>query len=251
MGTRTTTATLVAALGLSAAVGLPCAASAASGDPAYGGTAAPDRGSAATPTTGATAPGSAAPGGLKAGSGALLGRRQRVTGTMAGVEQGGTVLLQRSDGSGWVTVARATAGRAGAFTATWRADRVGRFTLRAIPGDGTAARTASATPTALTTVYGAAIATHYGEGSYGSRTACGVTLTPRTVGVAHKTLPCGTMVEFYYRGRTVRAPVIDRGPYANNAAWDLTMAASRALSFSGLDYVGAMRVGRVTLRRAG
>lgn len=111
-------------------------------------------------------------------------------------------------------------------------------------------RAAAATPTIETTVYRASIATHFGPGFYGSRTACGTILTRQTVGVAHKTLPCGTVLEFYYRGRTVRAPVVDRGPYANNAAWDLTMPASRALGFSGKDYVGAMVVGRVTLRRA-
>jgi hypothetical protein len=47
----------------------------------------------------------------------------------------------------------------------------------------------------------------------------------------------------------VRAPVVDRGPYANNATWDLTIAASRALRFNGKDYVGAIRVGKVKLTR--
>ncbi len=37
----------------------------------------------------------------------------------------------------------------------------------------------------------------------------------KTVGVAHRWLPCGTMVLLVNirNGRTVRAPVIDRGPY--------------------------------------
>jgi hypothetical protein len=33
------------------------------------------------------------------------------------------------------------------------------------------------------------------------------------VGVAHRTLPCGTMVQFRWHGRLAVAPVIDRGPY--------------------------------------
>ena len=43
--------------------------------------------------------------------------------------------------------------------------------------------------------------------------------------------------------------MIDRGPYANGAAWDLTDAAARALRFDGLSYVGAMRIGRMSLAR--
>ncbi len=55
--------------------------------------------------------------------------------------------------------------------------------------------------------------TWYGPGFYGNRTACGQRYTREIIGVAHKTLPCGTMVEFRWNGITARAPVIDRGPY--------------------------------------
>ena len=83
-------------------------------------------------------------------------------------------------------------------------------------------------------------ASWYGPGLWGRSTACGATLRPTTIGVAHKTLPCGTMVRFVYEGRTVTAPVIDRGPYVKGRAWDLTAAASEALGFEG---VGVGRVG--------
>ena len=53
-------------------------------------------------------------------------------------------------------------------------------------------------------------------------TACGVLFTRTVVGVAHRTLPCGTLVAFTYRGRTVIAPVIDRGPYVVGRVWDLS-----------------------------
>jgi len=83
-------------------------------------------------------------------------------------------------------------------------------------------------------------ATWYGPGLYGRHTACGRLLTARTVGVAHRSLPCGTPVRFLYRGRSIVAPVIDRGPYTQGNAWDLTLAAAEALNF---DEVGADRVG--------
>jgi rare lipoprotein A (peptidoglycan hydrolase) len=83
-------------------------------------------------------------------------------------------------------------------------------------------------------------ATWYGPGLYGRHTACGQTLTARTIGVAHRRLPCGTPVKFLYRGRSIVAPVIDRGPYTRGNSWDLTLAAAEALNF---DEVGADRVG--------
>jgi rare lipoprotein A (peptidoglycan hydrolase) len=83
-------------------------------------------------------------------------------------------------------------------------------------------------------------ATWYGPGLFGRQTACGQVLTPGTIGVAHRSLPCGTTVKFSFRGRSVVAPVIDRGPYSEGNAWDLTLAAARALHF---DRVGAGRIG--------
>jgi rare lipoprotein A (peptidoglycan hydrolase) len=83
-------------------------------------------------------------------------------------------------------------------------------------------------------------ATWYGPGLYGRHTACGQLLTARTIGVAHRSLPCGTPVKFLYRGRSIVAPVIDRGPYTRGNSWDLTLATAEALNF---DEVGADRVG--------
>ena len=64
----------------------------------------------------------------------------------------------------------------------------------------------------------------YGPGFYGKRTACGLALTTTLVGVAHRTLPCGTKVTFKNpdNGRIVTAPVVDRGPYVSGRQWDLT-----------------------------
>ena len=83
-------------------------------------------------------------------------------------------------------------------------------------------------------------ATWYGPGLYGNNTACGQVLRPSTLGVAHRTLPCGTAVKFVYRGRQIVTRVIDRGPYSYGNDWDLTLAVAEALDF---DQVGADLVG--------
>jgi rare lipoprotein A (peptidoglycan hydrolase) len=69
---------------------------------------------------------------------------------------------------------------------------------------------------------------------YGLPIACGGVLHVPQLGVANKTLPCGTMVTFVYNGRAIRVPVIDRGPYIAGREWDLTGATAEALHFPGL-----------------
>lgn len=76
-------------------------------------------------------------------------------------------------------------------------------------------------------------ATWYGPGLYGRHTACGELLRPNTVGVAHRSLPCGTAVEFVYHGHSLITQVIDRGPYTKGNSWDLTNGARMALGFNG------------------
>jgi len=83
-------------------------------------------------------------------------------------------------------------------------------------------------------------ATWYGPGLYGRQTACGQLLLPGTIGVAHRSLPCGTTVKLAYHGRSIVTQVIDRGPYSRGNSWDLTHAAASALRF---DAAGAGRIG--------
>ncbi|HUA11021.1 MAG TPA: septal ring lytic transglycosylase RlpA family protein [Solirubrobacteraceae bacterium] len=89
-----------------------------------------------------------------------------------------------------------------------------------------------------------AIATWYGPGLYGNSTACGQTLMPGTVGIASRTLPCGTLVRVSYRGRRVTVPVIDRGPYSF-ATWDLTSGAAAALGIDETVKITTRIVGHV------
>jgi Lytic transglycolase len=72
------------------------------------------------------------------------------------------------------------------------------------------------------------------ETAYGHAVACGGILRVPELGVANKTLPCGTEVIFRYHGRAIRVPVIDRGPYIPGREWDLSGAAAVALHFPGL-----------------
>jgi rare lipoprotein A (peptidoglycan hydrolase) len=85
-------------------------------------------------------------------------------------------------------------------------------------------------------------ATWYGPGFWGNETACGKTLKRETVGVAHRTLPCGAKVVLRYKGRYMRAKVIDRGPYANRAKWDLTEATADALRFAYTDDISVAKL---------
>lgn len=83
-------------------------------------------------------------------------------------------------------------------------------------------------------------ATWYGPGLYGNRTACGQTLRRSTLGVAHRTLPCGTPVTFYHRGRFVTVSVIDRGPFRAGVEWDLTGATAKALGMAATSRLRAI-----------
>ena len=74
-------------------------------------------------------------------------------------------------------------------------------------------------------------ASYYGPGLYGGGLACGGTLSAGKLGVANKTLPCGSKVTLRYHGKTLTVPVIDRGPYAGNREYDLTAATKAKLGF--------------------
>lgn len=64
----------------------------------------------------------------------------------------------------------------------------------------------------------------YGPAFYGKRTACGLAYTTTLLGVANRTLPCGTLVTFRNpaNGRQVTVPVVDRGPYVTGRQWDMS-----------------------------
>ena len=176
-------------------------------------------------------------GALLSRPGALLGHTTRFRGSL---EPRRIVALQtrRTDGS-WRQVATTRTAGDGSFVARWRADTLGPATVRAILA-GAGAQAAASPLTAQLTVYRPARATWYGPGFYGRRTACGQTMSHALLGVAHRTLPCGTPVAVYFRGHTVTVPVVDRGPFANGARYDLTAATAQAVGMTGTSTVGVI-----------
>lgn len=78
------------------------------------------------------------------------------------------------------------------------------------------------------------LASWYGPGFYGNRTACGQTYTPEILGVAHLTLPCGTPLTLTYGVRSIVVTVIDRGPYVAGRTLDLSNATKLALACTDL-----------------
>ncbi len=128
----------------------------------------------------------------------------------------------------------------GTFALRWSPQQIGNYAVRAF---GVHDRRASAavSPARRLTSYRQAGASYYGPGLYGNGVACGGTLLPNTLGVAHKTLPCGTRVKLRYHGHSVTVPVIDRGPYVGGRDYDLTEATKQRLGFPGVGTVLANR----------
>jgi rare lipoprotein A (peptidoglycan hydrolase) len=130
--------------------------------------------------------------------------------------------------------ANATGGAA-AKTAAVEPESSGGSTTSDTPSStGTTGGTATsggAAPEETSTTSKRTLATWFGPGFYGNKTACGQTMSPTIVGVASRTLACGTLVQVGYHGRHLTVPVVDRGPYGHiGAMWDLTAGAARALN---------------------
>lgn len=172
-------------------------------------------------------------------TGVLLHGRLWLKGTVSSAQTGRQLVIEQQSqtGSQWAQAGGTTIGPGGSFVAAWRPQQVGPFSLTVgLQGS------ARVSPPIEVIVYRPSIATLFGPGLYGNHTACGSVLRKPTLGVANRKLPCGTQVAIYYRGRTVVVPVIDRGPYANNANWDLTMATGSALGMNSTATVGALSI---------
>jgi rare lipoprotein A (peptidoglycan hydrolase) len=164
----------------------------------------------------------------------LKGRALRVGGALRSGQAGQVIALQVRKSGTWVTLDRAATGPAGRYSLRYRTKRNGSWPLRV--------HAASANRLlGRLNVYRHAYASWYGPGLFGGHLACGGTLTPGTLGVANKSLPCGTKVNLRYRGRSVRVSVVDRGPYVGGREYDLTAATKQRLGFRGHGYVLATR----------
>jgi hypothetical protein len=186
----------------------------------------------------------AAPASLVKGQTAVL------SGALPASDGGHAIWLQVLHGATWRRVATATATASGGFAISWVTSTVGRLQLRVVTEVGTtatgtavAASSLATTSPATLSVYRAVGATWYGPGFYGRHTACGETLTRVIVGVADRTLPCGTPVSLSFDGRTLTVPVIDRGPYTHGVTLDLTHAAAAELGMTETSQIGMLTLG--------
>lgn len=177
----------------------------------------------------------------------LAGAKVPVKGVLLTQEGGRKVLLQVNAGRGWHTVDRAKTGQVGRFRLHFRPQGLGGYTMR-VRLVGPVVAPASLGPQLTSTrthgkvrVYRRTLASWYGPGFMGGRLACGGTLSAGTMGVANKTLPCGTRVTFRYHGRIAQARVLDRGPYVSGREWDLTPAVKAKLGFPSTGTVWSTR----------
>jgi rare lipoprotein A len=162
---------------------------------------------------------------------ALAGQRVKFGGKVGSGADGRRVLIQQRAGKGWKTVARTATRGGGRFSAYWRPQGTGRKSVRAfVAGDAGTAPAVRVLKGGVT-VYVPRVASYYGPGFYGHHLACGGTLKPGTIGVANKTLPCGTRITLHNKGRTLNVRVIDRGPYVGGRYFDLTAATKAKLGF--------------------
>jgi rare lipoprotein A len=166
----------------------------------------------------------------------LGGHRGVLRGRVLPGVAGRTVTVATRRHGAWRTLGHARTHAGGRFRLVVHARGTGSSPLRvAFAGDG--ANTGTHRRAGRLNVYRPSLASWYSLS--GGHLACGGTMTAGTLGVANKSLPCGTMVTFRYRGRSVRVPVVDRGPYSGGREWDLSAATARALGFGGVGTVWA------------
>jgi rare lipoprotein A len=167
----------------------------------------------------------------------MRGRRVTLRGTLEPRGRARRIVLQHRVRGRWRVLTRKRVS-GGKFDYRFRPAHRGLERVRAIfRGD---AANAGDLQKGRLKVYERDLATWYGPGFYGNRTACGRRLQRGTLGVAHRTLPCGTNVSLLHRGQTITVSVIDRGPYSS-ADWDLTARTARRLRFSGKGRIGVTR----------
>jgi hypothetical protein len=194
---------------------------------------APNTGS--TSASGATSPSDAVLASRLLRTNVLVDHPVTVAGVLAPTLATQTVTLEQRARGGWTVVAQAGATLTGTFTLEFRPRRLGTDTLRVQVAGSDGLFDAPATKL---DVFHRVLASWYAPGGL---TACGEEYTAKMLGVANRTLPCGTLVTLHYHGRTVRVPVIDRGPYVAGRTYDLTWATKQALGAHDLTELWANR----------
>jgi peptidoglycan lytic transglycosylase len=181
-------------------------------------------------------------------SSAFLSNGLHFSGSAPSQDAGRTLVIERSGHEtnwAWTPTVQTRINSNGTFSAVWETNHIGQFAIRAVLASGrngaADATSSSDWPTVNVIVYRPSVASWYGgNGVWGSTTACGEVLHRNTLGVANRTLPCGTKVALYYQGRSITVPVIDRGPYVSGRDWDLTEAVAELLKMDGVAQIGAV-----------
>lgn len=83
------------------------------------------------------------------------------------------------------------------------------------------------------------VASWYGPGFHGNRTANGEIYNQYGLTAAHKTLPFGTWLKVTFNGRSVFVRINDRGPYIPGRFLDLSAGGAQAIGLTGIGYVTA------------
>ncbi len=158
---------------------------------------------------------------------ALSGQSVAVRGRLLPEIGGRRVILEGRSGRHWRYLASTRTGGRGGFRLRYRAHGLGREHLR-VRFAGDRLNTHATRAAGRVTVFRQSVASWYSDGG---ATACGF---HAGLGVANRTLPCGTKVTFRYGGRTVTAVVDDRGPFVSGREWDLNQNTAGALGFGGV-----------------
>jgi hypothetical protein len=240
-------AALAAGLAVALTAAVPALASAPAGAeeraPASGAAPAASLVPAAAPAPGTAAPAKRPTPIIRAtterGSG-LVGRQAVYAGRVRHHSAGQRVRLEVRRGSAWRAVDRDAVAKNGRFRVSTKIAKMGdrAARLRIVSnsrGKGDIER--------VERIHGfrSTFVSYYGPGLYGGALACGGRLSPGTIGVAHKTLPCGTKLTFRLGNRQVQARVVDRGPYVSGREFDLTAATKNRLGFGS---TGTVQVDR-------
>ena len=162
----------------------------------------------------------------------IAGEQVQVAGQLLPAQAGRTVALQGHSAHGWSTLAHARTGRRGGFAVRYRPVSATDRHLRVLFGGDRANARVTGEAGAMT-VYQPVAASWYDDGG---TTACGF---HAGLGVANRTLPCGTKVQLRHAGHTVTATVDDRGPYVYGREYDLNQTTAAALGFAGVGTVYA------------
>jgi rare lipoprotein A len=164
----------------------------------------------------------------------LPGRSAVVAGRLSPGAGGRLVRLERRDGGRWRAIAADRTDSGGRFQVRYRVRGIGSHYVRlSFAGDGANAGTIRRIGSL--SGYRATLASRYDL--YGGALACGGSLRPDSMVVAHRSLPCGTKVRIRYRGRAVTATVRDRGPFVGGREFDLAGGVARRLGFDGVGTV--------------